>query len=96
MLYLISYDVPSNSDGDRRRTRLARRLEAYGVRVQWSVFECELSPALVRKLREEIKSVIEETEDSIRIYPLCATCTQDVLMLGRMDPCPRDEDCFVF
>lgn len=93
MLYLISYDVPSTTEGDKRRAKLARRMEAYGIRVQWSVFECELSPALVRTLRKEIAAVIDEGEDSVRIYPLCATCVKETVSLGRKDPCPRDEDC---
>ena len=96
MLYLVSYDIPSTPEGDRRRAKVARRMEAYGIRVQWSVFECELSPALVRKLRKEIGDVIDTGEDSVRFYPICATCVKDAVSLGRKDPCPRDEDCYVF
>lgn len=39
MIYFISYDI---ADGKRRR-RAARTLENYGLRVQLSFFECEMS-----------------------------------------------------
>jgi CRISPR-associated protein Cas2 len=96
MIYLITYDLPSNPEGDRRRAKLARKLEAFGIRVQWSVFECELSPALYRQLREAMKDIIDPGEDSLRIYPICAACVREVDVIGRLDPCPRDEDCYVF
>lgn len=39
MLYLISYDIAV----DKRRTKIAKLLEGFGQRVQYSVFECDLT-----------------------------------------------------
>lgn len=45
MTYVISYDIESN----KIRTKLAKLLEGYGVRIQYSVFECNLSDKRFKK-----------------------------------------------
>jgi CRISPR-associated protein Cas2 len=70
MLIVVSYDVPD----DRRRTKLAHTLKDFGVRVQYSVFECLLEPDQVEKLRLRIDRLIAPVEDSVRIYRFCADC----------------------
>lgn len=77
-LYLIAYDIPSQ----QRRTRLANRLEDFGIRVQRSVFECELSSDLLEELERCIRALIDPEEDNVRIYPLCRECAAEVTALG--------------
>ncbi len=72
MIYIVSYDSPN----DRRRTRLAKLLEDYGVRVQYSVFEFDMPPRAFDRLRLEILNLIDLEEDNIRIYRICADCAQ--------------------
>ncbi len=76
---LVSYDIPD----DRRRVRLAKALCDYGERVQYSVFECTLSQAQITRLLREIRSIMEEDKDSVRVYRLCATCARQILALGQ-------------
>ena len=40
------------------------------MRVQFSVFECELTPAQWVKLRHRILKLMNAEEDSVRFYPL--------------------------
>ncbi len=42
----------------------------YGTRVQMSVFECRLTPAQRVMLESELKQIIDEESDSLRIYDL--------------------------
>ena len=70
MLIVVSYDVPN----DRRRTRLAKELENFGRRVQYSVFECLLDVPQLERLRTRLLRRIETGEDSVRIYALCQDC----------------------
>jgi CRISPR-associated protein Cas2 len=86
MRYVISYDVPATTEGNKRRARLARRLERLALRVQGSVFEADLPPATIPRLLAELQDVFHPTEDSIRIYPLCAACTEKILHLGKEAP----------
>jgi CRISPR-associated endonuclease Cas2 len=53
LMYLVTYDVSCN----RRRRKVSDLLEGYGKRVQWSVFECQLSTKKYQELRDEQRSV---------------------------------------
>lgn len=66
LLYLITYDIPCN----KRRKKVSDILEGYGTRVQYSVFECVLPTAKYTELKKRLKTKINPTEDSIRLYPL--------------------------
>ena len=50
--YVAVYDVAS----DRERSRVAKVLEGFGIRVQQSAFECQLT----RGAREQLKKRLEE------------------------------------
>lgn len=92
MRYLICYDSPDT----RRRNQVARLLEGRGFRVQWSVFECQLSPALFVELRRAIAEVIDPSEDSVRVYPLCETCAGSIRSIGLSEPYGLERDAFLF
>ena len=76
--YLITYDV---SD-DGRRTRLSRLLEGHGDRVQYSVFEADLSRKEVQEILAKAAKLIEK-DDSLRLYPACEECAKGVKVVGR-------------
>ena len=79
MFYLVSYDIPD----DRRRTKLAKALKDYGDRVQYSVFECILDARLLESMKKRITDLIDESEDSVRIYDLCAGCEKNIVIIGQ-------------
>lgn len=79
MMVVVSYDIAD----DRRRRRLFKLMKDYGVRVQYSVFECLLDEPRFRKLRRRIKALIHPKEDSVRYYPLCAVCRGAIGISGR-------------
>ena len=73
MLVLVSYDVQTSSEnGARRLRRVARACQDYGQRVQYSVFECELSPDQWVILRARLVAEIDPARDSLRFYFLGA------------------------
>ena len=47
---------------------MAKTCQDYGQRVQNSVFECLVDPAQKVVLIERLVSIIDETQDSLRIY----------------------------
>ena len=59
-----------DSAGKKRLRRVAKQCVNYGVRVQNSVFECELDPAQCRFLKQKLIDEINETTDSLRFYYL--------------------------
>jgi CRISPR-associated protein Cas2 len=71
MEYLIAYDVATDTaDGRRRLRRVAKVCEAYGQRVQKSVFEVTINPVDLERLLYRLRREVKESEDSLRIYRL--------------------------
>lgn len=71
MLVLITYDVNTqDKEGRKRLRRVAKHCINYGIRVQNSVFECELDPAQLRMLKQKLTDEIDEHKDSLRFYHL--------------------------
>jgi CRISPR-associated protein Cas2 len=79
VLILVSYDIPD----DRRRTRLAHVLKDFGARVHYSVFECNLDAAQLETMRRRLLLLLDESEDSVRIYRICAECAPHREVLGQ-------------
>lgn len=70
-MVLVTYDVSfSNEDGKRRLRHLANVCLDYGVRVQYSVFECEINPAQWLVFKEKLLSIYDSEVDSLRFYKL--------------------------
>ncbi len=72
MIYMICYDV---SD-PKRLSKTARTLEDFGLRVQKSFFQCEISKKGMEQLRDRILKIIDQEKDYLYIYPLCDACSE--------------------
>jgi len=71
MLVLITYDVSTqNASGRTRLRKVAKECVNYGQRVQNSVFECIVDYSQLLLLKEKLKGLINEEEDSLRFYYL--------------------------
>ena len=68
--HLISYDV---RDAKRLR-KVAKKMEAYGTRIQYSVFRCRLDRETMEKLHWELSKIME-TVDDLLVIPLCDGCS---------------------
>ena len=69
MLILVTYDVSTvEKAGQRRLRRVAQTCEDYGVRVQKSVFECQVGQKEWVLLRDRLLGEIKPDEDSLRFY----------------------------
>lgn len=69
MLVLVTYDVSVIVEGGRRRLRnIAKVCLDHGVRVQNSVFECEVGPAEFTAFKSQLESIYDPEEDSLRFY----------------------------
>ena len=71
MLVLITYDVNTETAAGRTRLRrISKQCVNYGQRVQNSVFECVLDAAQCENLKHQLRSMMNEKTDSLRIYYL--------------------------
>lgn len=80
---VVSYDVSTQgAAGERRLRHVAKLCEAHGQRVQKSVFECRLTPAQLEMLRFRLLTLMDVTQDSVRIYRLPVPRQRVVTTLG--------------
>lgn len=75
---VITYDIVD----DKRRTKVHNTLKDYGVRVQYSVFECSLRKEDYLILRYRLEGLIDKEEDSIIFYHQCRNCSGKVDRVG--------------
>lgn len=83
MLVLITYDVNTESKtGKKRLNKVAKICVDYGQRVQNSVFECDISPAQLIKIKNQLEKVIDPEKDSIRFYLLGKNWERKIETIG--------------
>ena len=71
MLMLVTYDVSvETAEGRKRLRHISKTCLDYGMRVQYSVFECEVSPEQWVKLRGKLLDIFDGAKDSLRFYHL--------------------------
>ena len=85
MFVAVCFDISS----DRTRRRATKVLEAYGTRVQKSVFECHIGERQFVDLRHRISQIGLGEKDLVRYYILCRACRAKVEFTG--GPAPRKE-----
>lgn len=80
---LVTYDIDTTTPaGERRLTRVARVCEGFGVRAQFSVFECRLSRVALARLMSLLHDEIDPARDSINIYRFNGTIQEARISLG--------------
>lgn len=86
MFTLVSYDI---SD-DKRRLKIMKALQDFGKRVQYSVFECNLKPVELERLKNRLMPLVKKNEDSIRFYFIGADDVSRIQVFG-IGQVTRDE-----
>lgn len=86
MMMLVSYDVAKDENGERRLRKVAKILENYGQRVQYSVFECLVDPGQWVELKKKLMDEINPEFDSLRFYSLGANWQRKVFHYGQKEP----------
>jgi CRISPR-associated protein Cas2 len=81
MLYLIAYDITS----PKRLAKIAKACENFGIRVQYSLFECRLSPDHFNFLWSSLQLLIDDEEDRIVAYQLDTDNASRTRTAGIMD-----------
>jgi len=79
MFTLISYDIVE----DKRRTKVMKYLLGYGARVQYSVFECDLTNEQFAKVQQDLTRLVDRQTDSVRCYQLDVGAVKQIRIIGR-------------
>lgn len=82
---VIVYDTPSA----KRRHKMVKTLELYGKRINYSVYECMLTPTEEKKILNEFNKIAIKGMDQIAIYRICVNCFTKITYIP---PQIRDAD----
>ena len=77
--HLVAYDI---RDGKRLR-KVAKILEGFGFRTQYSIFRCRLSPRMRAELVWKLDKILLK-EDALLVLPMCDRCTDKVVERGAL------------
>ncbi len=74
-MIVVCYDVSLVSSSDAKRLRrVAKTCEAYGIRVQNSVFEVSVPTAELIAFKDRLLRTIDPARDSLRLYTVLGAC----------------------
>lgn len=93
---IVSYDVMTSDKGGQRRLRhVAKTCLNYGMRVQFSVFECIVDPAQWVVLKQKLINIIDKGKDSLRFYYIGANWKNRVEHVGAKKVPNLEEDVMI-
>jgi CRISPR-associated protein Cas2 len=78
MLTLVAYDISE----PKRLQRVARICEDWGMRLQYSVFECRLEADAFDRFWSELTAVIEPQKDKLTAFKICTKCAREIRSYG--------------
>ena len=78
MLRIVAYDIAN----PQRLRRVALACLDYGIRIEKSVFECDLRNDQFEELWDRLKTIANHDADSLVCCPICATCEKAVVTYG--------------
>jgi len=78
--YLVSYDISN----PKRLRRVARTLEGFGVRLQYSVFECPRDDLRLARLKAELHHLLRHDEDQVLFVSLGTSSADASLIIEAM------------
>lgn len=87
--YLVSYDVRE----PRRLKRVAKCLEGYGTRIQYSVFRCRLHPRELERMHWELTKILDSV-DELLIIGICDSCASRIRIKGEKNNWNEKEASF--
>ena len=80
----MTYDIAeTDGAGARRLRRMSRVCEKYGERIQYSVFECRLSPTRFERMMGEVRDIVDSQEDSVVVYRFPSRLDEWRLRIGK-------------
>jgi CRISPR-associated protein Cas2 len=78
--YLVSYDIANA----KRLRRVAKCLESYGTRLQFSVFECPLDDLRLAQAKAALAEIINNDHDQVLFVSLGPAAADATLIIEAM------------
>jgi CRISPR-associated protein Cas2 len=91
MLTIVAYDITE----PKRLKQIAKFCEEWGVRIQYSIFECRLEADRFDDFWLELLERIDPATDRVVAYKVCAACAKEILSAGQQQHHEKVV-CYVF
>lgn len=78
--YLVSYDIANA----KRLRRVAKTLESFGTRLQFSVFECPLDDMKLAQAKAALAEIINNDHDQVLFVSLGPAAADATLIIDAM------------
>lgn len=80
MKYLVCYDIAE----DNIRGKMVRYLEEFAYRMQYSVFNCNLTAQEAALVWRDLLEIVAESDNgSVLMTPLCKSCAKNLRLSGK-------------
>ena len=79
MTVVAAYDVAHDS----RRARLAAMLQAYGDRLQKSVFVLQVDASEIDDIERRAGQILDADQDGLFLLPVCSACWESQRTVGQ-------------
>jgi CRISPR-associated protein Cas2 len=77
-VFVVAFDITD----DRRRRRFVKRLGGWGLRTQFSVFECLVALNDLARFEHELRTSIDPVLDRLTLYEMCGACVPNIRRHG--------------
>ncbi len=81
MKFVFCYDI---SD-EKKLQKIAKKMEKYGVRVQYSIFEVDTTFSNAKKILKELEKIMDKETDRIYVYPIEEDDFSQAIRIGRLE-----------
>jgi CRISPR-associated protein Cas2 len=78
MNYLFCYDIADTN----KRSKISKSLEQFGLRVQKSVFQCDVSMEKTDEIKKTLLAIIDKKNDRLFFCPICDACLEKTRIIG--------------
>ena len=85
--YLVAYDIRE----ERRLKRVAKILEGYGSRIQYSFFRCHMSERSLERLRWDLSKIVVP-EDTLLFIKIREKCVDQIRLKNTESEWPLEPD----
>ncbi len=77
--FIVAYDICD----PKRLRKVAQTCEDFGIRRQYSVFQCRLTAHDLVRLKARLYDIIKLDADQVLFIPLCPRDAENIEALGR-------------
>ncbi len=81
MKFIFCYDISDH----RKLQKIAKRMEKFGIRVQYSIFEVDTTYSDAKKILKELENIMDKETDRIYVFPVEDDNYRETIRVGKLE-----------